>query len=437
MKKIAIFIILVITSVFCPLKADLGVNVPGNCKNPQAIKEVLAGKRKVGNVAWWGFEKEDSTNALQSAINSGVEKLIVPYMGSDWIVRPIKLTSNQKIVFDPGVVVIAKKGEFKGRNNCLFSAVGKKNIILRGYGVTLKMQKNDYTNTKLYEKSEWRMGVALYGCSDVQIYGLTIEDTGGDGIYVGGHGDIACKDIKIKDCICDNNYRQGISIISAENLLIDNCILRNTNGTGPSAGIDLEPNNEKNKLINVVISNCVSENNAGSGISVYLRQLSAKSANITILIVNSFVRGCKYGFVIGAIKNDGPGGLIEFKNCSVENTRYAGAVIFDKSATRANLKFSNCKWRNVATQRTDSEKTMSIPIHFYHRKKIPIKKLGGVEFSDCYIYDEKARPFLLASESNSDICDISGNINIFNSFSTKMVLKPKSSNISLKVNTFK
>ena len=39
------------------LKADSGVNVPGNLKNPQAVKEVLAGKRKVANAVWWGFNE--------------------------------------------------------------------------------------------------------------------------------------------------------------------------------------------------------------------------------------------------------------------------------------------------------------------------------------------------------------------------------------------
>ncbi len=68
--------------------------MPGNFKNPIAVQEVLAGKRTTANAAWWGFEANDSTFALQGAINSGVSKIIVPYMGNDWIVKPIFLLAE-------------------------------------------------------------------------------------------------------------------------------------------------------------------------------------------------------------------------------------------------------------------------------------------------------------------------------------------------------
>ncbi|HOB99422.1 MAG TPA: hypothetical protein PKM43_11830 [Verrucomicrobiota bacterium] len=36
-----------------------------------------------------------------------------------------------------------------------------------------------------YEKSEWQHGLAILGCRNVLIQDLTIEQTGGDGIYLG------------------------------------------------------------------------------------------------------------------------------------------------------------------------------------------------------------------------------------------------------------
>ena len=78
---------------------------PGNFPNEEAVAEVLAGRIEVANAAWWGFNESDSTRALQEAIHSGAEKVIVPYMGRDWIVKPIHLVSNQEILFEPGVVV--------------------------------------------------------------------------------------------------------------------------------------------------------------------------------------------------------------------------------------------------------------------------------------------------------------------------------------------
>ena len=107
---------------------------PGNFENSQAVDEVSKGQLKVANAAWWGFNEKDSTDALQRAINSGAAKIIVPFMGQDWVVRPIYLVSDQEIVFEPGVVVTAKKGEFKGNHDSLFRANHKSNITLSGYG---------------------------------------------------------------------------------------------------------------------------------------------------------------------------------------------------------------------------------------------------------------------------------------------------------------
>jgi len=54
-----------------------------NFANPAAVKEVLSSKGTVANAAWWSFDENDSTLALQGAIDSGARKVVVPYMGSD------------------------------------------------------------------------------------------------------------------------------------------------------------------------------------------------------------------------------------------------------------------------------------------------------------------------------------------------------------------
>ena len=77
--------------------------------------------------------------------------------------------------------------------------------------------------------------------------GLTIVESGGDGIGVTG------KNITIRKCVCDRNHRQGISVFSVENLLIEDCVLSNTSGTAPQSGIDFEPDHPNEILKNVVM----------------------------------------------------------------------------------------------------------------------------------------------------------------------------------------
>ena len=410
----------------------------GNFTNPSAVKEVVSGERTVANAAWWGFNASDSTKALQSAINSGASKVIVPYMGSDWIVRPIKLTSNQEIVFEPGVVVTAKKGEFKGKYDCLFSARDVNNITLRGYSAMLRMRKSDYQSSK-YVKSEWRHSLSLNGCSGIKVFGLTLKDSGGDGIYMGEtRADKPCRNVVIRDCTCDNNYRQGMSVLSVENLLVENCVFKNTNGTPPSAGIDIEPGYWTNKLVNIVISNCTSQDNAGSGFSVYLNKLTRRSKDVTILFVDCYVSRCvKPGLIVGAVNDNGPKGLIEFKNCTVEDLNPPGLYIFDKSPDSAVLRFSNCNWANTAKKETTTfldNNVMSSPIHFFLKRENLAQRFGGVEFVDCSVYDDENRPFLTATERGKGLSDIKGNINVYNRFGPKMELGEKTRSIGLEVN---
>ena len=68
------------------------------------------------------------------------------------------------------------------------------------------------------------MTLAIRGCKNVNVSGLTLKDSGGDGIYVdGGRERRASENVVLRDIVCDNHYRQGISVISAENLKVENC----------------------------------------------------------------------------------------------------------------------------------------------------------------------------------------------------------------------
>jgi len=85
----------------------------------------------------------------------------------------------------------------------------------------------------------------------------------GDGFYVLDGTDIAFCSVAAV-----NNRRQGLSIISANRLLVTDSVFRDTRGTRPSAGIDMEPNKPSQKITNVRIERSKFINNAGDGILV-------------------------------------------------------------------------------------------------------------------------------------------------------------------------
>ena len=219
------------------------------------------------NAADYGYDPLDATDALQNAIYSG-KNVFVPNMGSDWIVRPISLYSNEEILFEDGVVVTAKRGEFQYNKDCLFTGNGIANTRLSGTNVTFRMWKNDYMNPP-YDPGEWRMGISLWGVTNITIEDITIQDTGGDGIYICGRyvgeTNLPSQNIVIRNVTCDNVSRQGIAIISAKNVLIDNCIIKN----GPASGIDFEPNDDREIIDECEVRNTILHNNVGFGVTVF------------------------------------------------------------------------------------------------------------------------------------------------------------------------
>ena len=143
------------------------------------------GAQETVKASAFGFNPEDATAALQKAINSGAQKVIVDNTGKDWITRPLFLRSNQEIIFEDGVTLRAKKGEFKGVNDSLINLNNISNVIIRGEGaVTLVMNKKDYDNPALYNFSEWRHAISIRGATNIKISDLTLKSSGGDGIYV-------------------------------------------------------------------------------------------------------------------------------------------------------------------------------------------------------------------------------------------------------------
>ncbi len=426
----------VIAAVLAVGSAHADAPLP-NAANPHAVKAVGAGKQTVANAAWWGFDHQDATACLQAAIDSGAPTVVVPYVGADWIVTPIKLRSRLELVFEPGVVVLAKKGEYKGKGDSMFTAVDASDVTIRGYGATLRMHKKDYQRAP-YAKAEWRMTLDFMGCRRVRVEGLRLESSGGDGIYLGATAKLPyCADVVIRDVVCHDHHRQGISVIGAVNLLIENCVLSNTGGTAPQAGIDFEPNGPREKLVNCVMRRCVMDGNRGAGVLIYLKNLSRDSDPVSLRVEDCYVRsGADVGVGVGAVKDNGPKGLIEFVNCTIENTANGGIFVYDKSVDGARVRFVNCKWRGVGVH-TDGKRPRrrGVPLLITLLRPKLTRKNGGIDFVDCAVYDDRDRPVLVAEDQGTKlgIHDLKGRIVVHNPHGARMDLTSTLSDVELKL----
>ena len=129
------------------------------------------------------------------------------------------------------------------------------------------MQKNDYIGSS-YAHGYQRDGIGLFGVTNCTVNGLTIQDVGGNGIYVDTSTDPNSYSlgVTIKNVTINNDNCNGIAVISAKDLVIDGCRITNPlGGAAPQDGIDFEPNYAGEQITNFTVRNTLLINNGVGG----------------------------------------------------------------------------------------------------------------------------------------------------------------------------
>ncbi|WP_406701138.1 nucleoside hydrolase [Singulisphaera sp. Ch08] len=365
------------------------------CAEPQLVREVLAGRRHEARVSWWGFDPEDSTTHLQDAINSRVERLILDRQPSAWITRPLTGVSGQEIVFEAGTELVALKGAFRARGDCLLSFHECEDVVLRGERAEgaeparIRMHKQDYQSAS-YEKSEWRHGLAFFGCRNVLVQDLAIEQTGGDGIYLGSAPkQIPNRQVTIRRVDCNANHRQGISVISAEDLLIEDCRLRHTDGTDPRAGIDFEPNHPADSLIRCVVRRCTAEGNAGTGFQICPQYLNSSSRPISIHLDQCVSRGNRqHAIHLCSAPKAPPVGQLRITRFLAEDDGMAGLSVQFNPWNAVRIELEDSIFRDCAL------KDSFFPPLYLQGLETDSVPAGNLHFKNVTVKDDRDRPIL-------------------------------------------
>ena len=361
----------------------------GNAANEAAVAEVAASARTEANAAWWGFDPDDATAAVQAAIDSGAARVRIPYMGRPWIVTPITLRGGLELIFEPGVVLLAKEGLFQGKSDSLFTAANAADIVVRGYGATLRMRKADY-QSEAYEKAEWRMCLAFRGCRNLHIEGLRLESSGGDGIYLGATQELPwCEDVVIRDVICHDHHRQGISVISAQDLLIEDCRLRHTEGTAPQAGIDFEPNHPADSLVRCVMRRCTAESNAGTGFQICPQSLDDTSSPISIHLDQCTSRSNgQHAIHLCSAPKSPPVGHLRITRFFAEKDAMAGLSVQFNPYNAVRIEIEDSVLRDCAL--TDR----FFPPLYVQGLEADSRPAGNLHFRNVTVKDDRDRPIL-------------------------------------------
>ena len=301
----------------------------------------------------WGTDDQ----AIARALCARPRKLVIDDIGRPWeVAEPLFPQSGIEIRFEKGVEVQAKRGAFRGKWDSLVDLRNADNVSLIGDGsAVLRLWRDDYA-AKPYIWCPHRHGVAIFGCTNVVVKGISVIGAGGDGIYISGSVSAKGREnrgwsenVTVSGCVCDGSFRQGMSVTSVRNLLIEDTVLKNTKGSGdPEDGIDFEPNGPEDRLENIVMRNCLTEGNNGRGYHFALPEQEHAKVPVSIRLEKCRSVGDRLNavsYLLGRndpehVRNDG---RVVFTDCTFERSGKAAVVIRRKPFSTGTVEFHRCK----------------------------------------------------------------------------------------------
>lgn len=158
------------------------------------------------------------------------------------------------------------------------------------YDAVLIGDRVDHTGTT----GEWGHGHNLDNVTNIELHRPVTFNMWGDGIYIGHRSKSGVnkitRQVTVNDAFTDNVRRNGISVAGGIGVYINNPVTKNTAGTDPQAGIDIEPEGKIDSLVQPILQQCVinnpvSYNCAKSGIHVAL--ISSNLTGVVDVTINN------------------------------------------------------------------------------------------------------------------------------------------------------
>jgi hypothetical protein len=375
----------------------------------------------------FGYNATNATNAFQNAINSAYDTVIFSKQSADWFINPSTFFNRQNkvYIFLPGVKIRSRANQFNGVYDCLMQFKECTNIKLIGYQAEFAMNKAEYV---ALNNSEERHALFLFNCVDVTVKGLTIRDSGGDGIYVGGDKAggatlFYCKNVFIEDVRCINNYRQGMSVLSAQDMQVRNCLFTKTGGTLPEAGVDLEPYLPYQRITNIVFDHCSFTDNGYSGITLALSFLDATSSPVSVTVKdcyfkNNCVTNISNPYSKGEITlfnntTSEVKGTVLFERIFVDGSQWSG-IYSSNTINGYKTTFKDCVFKNVAQNMSGNPDYNSPIVLEVPSYDFTTAAMGNLSFNNVLISYNKSASYMsvLGFSPTSAVANIDGNFTL-------------------------
>lgn len=360
------------------------------------------------------WDPTDATEELQAAIDSGADTVLVKDHGL-WHVGKVTLKSNQTILLEENVRLLALSGIFTRNHHKWFSGHQLENVKIVGQGSgesrpEFRMRKSEYMD----DTNQRRMHILqITAARNIEVKNLIMRDSGGDGIALSG------KDFLVEDCLIVNSKRGGMNTGNSENYTIRNCVVRGSNGVSPQYGIACEfhqsrGRDQQERARNLRIENCLIEKNHGPGIYFFgygaTDPLRDGGHRLSALVKDCTVRdNLSAGILVARThpKSEvwGSEDVVRITGCQVINNGWKGngahgwtnLFIFSKSPEGPRVEIDNTAF----AYHDGPTGPMNFPIMLYDRYKG--YGLGNIHFGPgVRVLDDVDRPFLYCKRRESD-----------------------------------
>jgi parallel beta-helix repeat protein len=316
-------------SVADPTKSDSTmVSISGGCA-PAPTSSLVVSVRNYGAK---GDGVTDDTAAIQSAmdvVGGTGGTLSIPdgtYLVNSTLNsnKGLLVRSNMTIKLSYGAVLKAIPNNSDTYAVLYLPRVS--NVII--IGGTVEGERSKHSGTS----GEYGMGIWVASSQHIVIEGVTVKECWGDGFFIGGS--LGSQDVTLCNVVSDHNRRQGLSLEKADGVVIRHSTFKNTAGTSPEAGIDLEPESGET-VNNVLIQGCTFTNNAGGGLQVCVAISNTGTAFTTNVVADGNVFT---GNGLHAADGGSRGG-IQVSNCAgnhftnnlIQNNNGSGILLRDNA----------------------------------------------------------------------------------------------------------
>lgn len=159
-----------------------------------------------------------------------------------------------------------------------------------------------------------RHNLSLFDCENVKLCNIISQKAFTDGLYIRRSNHLTIEGFKAY-----MSGRQGCSVTAGADIYFHNCCFDGSYRVPPMAGLDIEPNYDKDIIDNIRIRDCRFINNSSLGLTIKLRKRS-EGANCRIRVENCYFDGNGTNISVASAPKSGDG-FIDIANCELKNSR--------------------------------------------------------------------------------------------------------------------